>query len=131
MKLCKTGRSQRTHWIYRNVRTSQGSLDETIPLADRACRRDRAAPLARRLAAGVGSGITIPRATAGRMGPSRLAEQARTVAAQRERVLGCAGVATTKTGGRNVSRYTFRFANAAEKSRRRLRRRADAQPGHR
>src|SRR5262245_51232958 len=46
-----------------------------LALADRIDRSDRTAPLARRLASGVGSGVAVSRAIVGRMGPTRLAEQ--------------------------------------------------------
>src|SRR5262245_36839973 len=51
------------------------------------------------------------------MGQARLAKQTRTVVAEPGRILGCALVATSTIGGRHVSRLTFRFANAVEKSR--------------
>src|SRR5215831_4189342 len=69
-----------------------------LALADSYDRRDRAAPLARRLAAGVGGRVATSRRVIGPMGSARLAQQARSVAAQYERVLGRA-VATTKKIG--------------------------------
>src|SRR5262245_52279338 len=58
-----------------DARAKQTTHLKTSSLADRIDRRDRAAPFARRLAAGVGSGIALPRTAAGRMGQARLAKQ--------------------------------------------------------
>src|SRR5215471_11964458 len=102
-----------------------------LAMADLCNWRDRAAKTPRRLAAGVGSGIAIPRTAVGRMGPARLAEQAWTAASQPGRVLGCALVAAATMGGRDVSRLALRFANVAEEPRLYFRSRADSQPGHR
>src|SRR5262245_29351124 len=46
---------------YCNVRAPQNSLEETLSLADPRRRRNRAAPFARRLAAGVGGRVEVPR----------------------------------------------------------------------
>src|SRR5262245_61051174 len=85
-----------------------------LALADQVDRRNRTAPPARRLAAGVGSGIALSRTAAGRMGQARLAEQIRIAAAEPGRVLGCALLAARKMGGRDVSRLALRYAYAEE-----------------
>src|SRR5262245_54204954 len=48
------------------------------------------------------------------MGPVRLAKQTQFAAAQPGGVLGCAAAATTKIGGRDVSRSAVRTANYAQ-----------------
>src|SRR5215510_15496580 len=88
-----------------------------LALADPRCRRDRSAPFARRLAAGVGSGVAPSRRVIGRMGSAQLARQARSAAAQYERILGRALATTEKIGGRNVSRSAVWFTNVAQKQR--------------
>src|SRR5262245_51550181 len=70
-----------------------------LALAGRFDRRDRAAPIARRLAAGVGGGVAIPRNATDRMGQPQFENQTRSAAAQRRRVLGCAALTTEKIGG--------------------------------
>src|SRR5262245_26501982 len=88
-----------------------------LALADPRNRRDRSAPLARRLAAGVGSGVAPSRRVIGRMGSAQLARQARSAVAQYERVLGRSVATTEKIGGRNVSRLTFWRADVAQEQR--------------
>src|SRR5438128_735199 len=80
-------------------------------------RRDRAAPLAGRLAAGVGRRVALPRNVAGRVGQTQLDHQTGFVAAQPGRVAGYALVATQETGGQNVSEPAVWHPNAAETSR--------------
>src|SRR5262245_770518 len=92
-------------------------LLKALLLAHRSNRRDRAAPSARRLAAGVGSRTALSRTAAGRMGQARLAEQTRTAAAQRERLLGRALFAARTMGGRDDSRPAFWRADAAKAQR--------------
>src|SRR5215475_11989855 len=95
-----------------------GTTNFTIlALADSRNRRDRTAPLARRLAAGVGSGVAPSRRVIGRMGSARLIAQARSAAAQYERILGRALATTEKIGGRNVSRSADWFTNVAQEQR--------------
>src|SRR5262245_8144074 len=98
-----------------------------LALADCARRRDRPAPFARQLATGVGGRVVAPRRDAGGVGSARLAQQARSVAAQRKRILGRGLAATKKTGGRDVSRPALWRANADQKQR--LYRRGDGRPG--
>src|SRR5215475_8781381 len=100
-----------------------------LALADRARRRDRPAPFARQLATGVGGRVVAPRRDAGRVGSARLAQQARSATAQRERILGRALAATKKIGGRDVSRFALWRANAAQEQR--LYCRGDGRPGAR
>src|SRR5262249_36620087 len=95
---------------YCNVQAPQSSLAETLSLADPRHRRDRAAAITLRLAAGVGSRVALPRNAAGRMGQAGLAQQTRSTVAQPGRVYGRPVVATKKNGGRNVSRPAFRRA---------------------
>src|SRR5262245_30501033 len=106
-------------------------MDETASLADRRHWFDRAAPFASRLAAGVGSGIALPRADAVPVGPARLAEQTRTASAQPGRVLGRAVVAAATMGGRNDSGLALWRTNVSEKSRRHGDCRLHAGVGHR
>ena len=94
-------------------------------------RRDRAAKIEGRLAAGMGSGIALSRIAAGQMGQTRLAGQRRSVAAQPGRVCGCAVVAAEKVGGGNVSRPALRRENAAEEQGLHRRGRAHARARHR
>src|SRR5262245_8912699 len=88
-----------------------------LALADPLRRPDRAAPLARRLAAGVGSRVALPRGAAQRVGQTQLANQTGFVMAQHECILGCALFAATKIGGRYVSRLALWRADASEASR--------------
>src|SRR5262249_43805303 len=87
-----------------------------LALADRIDWCDRAAPVARRLAAGVGGRVATPRSTVGRMGSARLAEQTGLALGLDERLLGSALATTAKMGGRNVSRLALWRAHAAEES---------------
>src|SRR5215475_2400992 len=64
------------------------------------------------------------------MEEARLGRQTRIAATFFGRVLGRADVATTKIGGRNVSRPAFRLANVAEESRVYRRRGAHAGAGN-
>src|SRR5262245_20538663 len=90
-----------------------------------------AAPLARRLAAGVGGGIALARSFARRMGQAQLENETRYAAAQPGSVPGCDAVTTTKTGGGNVSRSALWGTNAGEKSRLHVDCNHHACPGHR
>src|SRR5215475_10863057 len=101
-----------------------------LALADQIHRPDRAAPIARRLAAGVGSRVATSRIVAGRVGATHSAKQTRFTAAQPGRVLGCAVVTTQTMGGRDVSRFALWRADATEKSWLRRRGRVDARAGH-
>src|SRR5262249_1002543 len=103
----------------------------TAPLADRFYWCDRAAPLARRLAAGVGGRVTPPRTVVSRVGPARLAKQTRSAEAESGRGPGCGAVTTQKIGGRDVSRLEVRRANVAEAARGHPGRRAHAGARHR
>src|SRR5215470_3337601 len=85
-----------------------------LALADRARRRDRAAPVARRLATGVGSRVELPRNAARSVGSTQLARQTRFALAQRGRIRGCVVVTTQKMGGRDVSRPAFWRANTTK-----------------
>src|SRR4030095_109138 len=89
-----------------------------------------AAPLARRLAAGVGSRVALPRIAPGRLGQTRLGKQIRSAATERRRVPGRAALTTTKIGGQDVSRLSFWRADAAQTTCLHLDRHAHAQPGH-
>src|SRR4030095_3472429 len=101
-----------------------------LALADQIHRPDGAAPLARRLAAGVGSRVALSRIVAGRVGATHMATQTRFTAAQPGRVLGCAVVTTQTMGGRDVSRFALWRADASEKSWLHRRGRVDARAGH-
>src|SRR5262249_9805339 len=85
-----------------------------LALADPYGLRDRAAPLTRRLAAGVGSGIAPTRRKSGGVGAAPLNSHDPLASAQYERVLGCAVVTTEKIGGRDVSRLALRRSNVAQ-----------------
>src|SRR5207253_1564086 len=82
-----TGEADRDAW------TKRSHSPATLAAADRLDRRAGAAPLARRLAARVGSRIALPRSFAGRMGQIEPASQTRSRPAQLGRVLGRAGIA--------------------------------------
>src|SRR6185503_755967 len=83
-----------------------------LALADSTDRRDRAAPVARRLATGMGSRVTPPRSIARAVGPARLAQQDEPAVAEHKRILGCAVAAIVSIGGRNVSRLALWRAHA-------------------
>src|SRR5262245_3392595 len=85
-----------------------------LALADPRRRRDRAAPPARRLAAGVGSRVAVSRDVDHSMGQARSARQTCSVVAQPGRVCRCAVDTTKKNGGRNVSRLEIWRAGAAQ-----------------
>src|SRR5262249_57432155 len=103
----------------------------TAPLADRFYWCDRAAPLARRLAAGVGCGVAPPRTVVSRVGPARLAKQTRSAEAESGRVPGRVVVTTTKIGGRDATRLAIRRADDAQEQSTHDCRRVLARPGHR
>src|SRR5262245_9511460 len=84
-----------------------------LAVADPIHRRDRAAPLPAPLSTGMGGRTGTPRGAAGPLGQVELERQTRTAEARPGRVLGCAVAATTKTGGRNVSRLAVWRAAAA------------------
>src|SRR5215468_11675278 len=86
-----------------------------LALADSIHRSNRAAPLPRQVSPGMGSGVGIPRRTAGTMGQARLAEQTRIAVAESRRVLGRAVAAASTMGGRNDSGLALWRANAAQK----------------
>src|SRR5215475_13224391 len=86
-------------------------------MADPRNRRDSAATIARRLAAGVGSRVALPRNAVGRVGQARLAKQTGFAATERRGFLGRALFAAAKTGGRNVSGFALRRENVAQAQR--------------
>src|SRR5262249_38722649 len=92
---------------------SQNTLS-FLAVADPRHRCDRAAPLSRWLAAGVGSRVAVSRRVVSRVGQARLARQTCSAVAQPGRVYGCAVVATKKTGGRNVSRLALWRADVTQ-----------------
>src|SRR5215475_4036505 len=85
-------------------------------MADSIYRDDCPAPLARRLAAGVGGRTALSRTAVGSVGPARLAGQSRNTAGQHGRGLGRAVVAARTMGGRNDPRLALWRTNVAEKS---------------
>src|SRR5262249_45338591 len=97
-----------------DVWESQRLFDETASLADPRHRRDRAAPVTRRLAAGVGGRVALPRRVAGRVGQARLAKQTRSAARECRPGLGCPAVTARKIGGGNVSTPAVRRREVVE-----------------
>src|SRR5262245_28419116 len=85
-----------------------------LALADSSHWRDRAASVAGRLAAGVGSRVAVPRSAACPVGSTQLANQIGSAVAQRWRVCGCAVAATKTMGGRGDSRHKVWRTNAAQ-----------------
>src|SRR5262245_18205830 len=78
----------------------------------------------------MGSRVEMPRNAAGGMGQTRLANQTGLAATKRRSFLGRAAVATTKSGGRDVSGFAFWRADVAQTSRLHDSCHIDAQFGH-